>query len=80
MATKKRKPGHKVVFVETPEDVADRLAAVAEHNRRSVTAEAIVAFERHVKSEEARIKAEGAPLPESATAAPKKKLASKGGK
>ncbi len=58
MATKKRKPGHKVVFVETPEDLAARLAAIAEHNHRSVTGEAIVAFERHVKAEEARIRAE----------------------
>ena len=58
MATKKRKAGHKVVFVETPEDLAARLAVVAEHNRRSLTGEAVFAFERPVKAEEARIRAE----------------------
>jgi hypothetical protein len=60
MATKKRRAGHKVVFVETPLELADRLAAVAERNHRSVTGEAIIAFERHVKAEEARLRAEEA--------------------
>ena len=54
----KRKPGTKVVFVETPQALAERLAAVAEQNHRSITGEAIVAFERHVKAEEARLRAE----------------------
>ncbi|MBY0525211.1 MAG: hypothetical protein K2R98_17525 [Gemmataceae bacterium] len=63
-----RKPGHKVIFVETPSDLAERFKLVAKHNRRSITGEALVAFERHLKLEEARIltEAEGEPV----TAAP----------
>jgi hypothetical protein len=56
--TKPRKEGHKVVFVETPTDLAERLAAVAKHNHRSITGEALAAFERHCRAEEARIKKE----------------------
>ena len=55
---KARQHDQKVVFVYAPTDVADRLALVAAHNHRSVTAEAVVAFERYLKVEEARIRAE----------------------
>lgn len=50
----KRKEGHEVLFVELPEELKERLAAVARTNRRSMTAEAVVAIERHVAVEEAQ--------------------------
>jgi hypothetical protein len=75
LAAKKRKAGHKVVFVEVPEGLAERLKAVAEHNHRSLTGEAVVAFERHVKTEEARIRAEA----QAETPEPKGKGKAKGG-
>ncbi len=49
----KRKEGCKVVFVEAPVELAERLRAVAKLNHRSVNGEAVVAFERHVEAEEA---------------------------
>jgi hypothetical protein len=49
----KRKEGHKVVFVEAPIELAERLRAVAKLNHRSVNGEAVVAIERHVEAEEA---------------------------
>lgn len=49
----KRKEGHKVVFVEAPIELAERLKEVARLNHRSVNGEAVVAFERHVREEEA---------------------------
>jgi hypothetical protein len=57
--TKPRKEGHKVVFVETPVELAERLAVIAKRNHRSITGEAIEAFERHCKAEEARARREG---------------------
>ena len=54
----RRKEGCKVVWVEAPIELADRLAAVAEANHRSVNAEAVVAIERHVAAEEAARPAE----------------------
>jgi hypothetical protein len=48
----KRKEGHKIVFVEVPEDLAGRLKRVAKLNDRSMTAEAVRAFRRHVEAEE----------------------------
>ena len=70
-----RKAGHKVVFVETSEDLANRLATIAEHNRRSVTGEAVVAFERHVKAEKARLRAEAEAEGQAFPAAPAKPTA-----
>lgn len=49
----KRKEGCKVVFVEAPLELVERLRAVAKLNHRSITGEAVVAFERHVQAEEA---------------------------
>jgi hypothetical protein len=49
----KRKEGCKVVWVEAPVELVERLAAVAKANHRSVNGEAVVAFERHVAAEEA---------------------------
>lgn len=53
MATAKRKEGHRVVFVEMPEDLVARIKAVAKLNHRSMSGEVIEAMERHVKAEEA---------------------------
>lgn len=48
MATAKRKEGHRVVFVEVPEDLVARLKALAAIHHRSMSGEVIEAVERHV--------------------------------
>ena len=51
MAAARLKAGHRLVYVEAPVELAERLKVVAKRNRRSVTNEAVVAFERHVTAE-----------------------------
>jgi hypothetical protein len=46
------------MWMEAPVDLVERLAVIAKRNRRSVTGEAIVAIERHVKAEEEAARAE----------------------
>ncbi len=53
MPMKARKEGHKVLFIEVPEELKERLRAVADRNHRSMVGEAVVAIEKHVKAEEA---------------------------
>jgi hypothetical protein len=55
----RRREGYKPMWVEAPVELVERMAAVAQLNRRSLTGEALVAFERHVAAEEAA-RAEGA--------------------
>ncbi len=72
-----RTEGRKVIFLEAPIDLAERLRAVAKRNHRSVNGEAIVAIERHVEAEEAA----GMPAskPEKAEAVKTKGKGKKGG-
>ena len=42
------------LLLRLPAELRDRVAQVAESNRRSMTKEIQVAIERHVKSEESR--------------------------
>jgi predicted transcriptional regulator len=52
----KRKPraGHRRVELALPEELAERLEAVARVNYRRLTVEVLEAVKRHVKAEEAR--------------------------
>jgi hypothetical protein len=47
----KRKQGHRIIFVEAPEDLARRLKDVARRNHRSMTGEAVLAIEEHVNAQ-----------------------------
>jgi hypothetical protein len=49
----KRKAGHKLVTIEAPVEIVERLRALAIRNRRSMASEAIVAIERYIQAEEA---------------------------
>jgi hypothetical protein len=62
--------GVKVVFVEAPAELVERLRALAKRNRRSMNGEALVAIERHVE-------AEGAPRVDLLAAPPEGKAAAK---
>ena len=44
--------GIKVLFIEAPVELAERLRAVAKRNHRSTNGEALAAIERHVEAEE----------------------------
>ena len=48
--------GKRAVLLKPSAELADRLKAVARANRRSMSAEGLVALERHVKAEEAKCK------------------------
>lgn len=48
----KRKEGHRVLFLELPDGLKERLRAIARGSRRSMVAEAQVAIERHIAIEE----------------------------
>jgi predicted transcriptional regulator len=51
----KPREGVEIIFLEAPPGLKDRLKAVARANRRSMTAEAILALERYVESQEAAL-------------------------
>ncbi len=57
--------GIRVLFVEAPAELAERLRALAKRNHRSMNGEALVALERHLEAEGApRIHPQKAPPPE----------------
>jgi hypothetical protein len=59
----RRKADGEVIFIgSAPPGLRERLQRVAGHNRRSMADEAVVALERYVKSEEARLRREGIDL------------------
>jgi hypothetical protein len=43
-----RRPGKRLLYVELPEALGQQLDALAQHNRRTVTAEVILALEAHL--------------------------------
>jgi hypothetical protein len=51
----KRKQGFKILTIQTPLDLAERLRAVAKANSRSVNGEVIFALKQHVASQEAAL-------------------------
>src|SRR5205823_5370966 len=56
----RRKEGWKVLSVEAPMELVERMKASAERNHRSLSGEAVAAMERHVAAEEAARPAEAA--------------------
>ena len=54
----RRKEGWKVLSVEAPVELVERMKAIAERNHRSMNGEAVAAIERHVAAEEAARPAE----------------------
>jgi predicted transcriptional regulator len=49
----RRKEGWKVLSVEAPIELVERMKAIAERNHRSLSGEAVAAMERYVAAEEA---------------------------
>ena len=54
----RRKEGWKVVAVEAPMELVERMKAIAERNHRSLSGETVAAMERYVAAEEAARPAE----------------------
>jgi hypothetical protein len=55
----KRKEGHKPIFVEVPDALMERLRAVMDFNRRTLTAQVLLAIEQNVEQEEKAAKKKG---------------------